>query len=151
MVALFTLPTLLPIAQAAQDIMPTQTVDLGVRETLMIDINQIAGPSGPFLGMVGPAVVFTILGEGFDDTATLEFALVKGEVASTGDIITLKDGDPSYLTAASPINLYAENDGLKPIRGGWAENPSIETPPTVVLDDSNIDTSNVTEDGITWW
>ncbi|BAN89937.1 surface layer protein [Aeropyrum camini SY1 = JCM 12091] len=145
MVALFTLPTLLPIAQAAQDIMPTQTVDLGVRETLMIDINQIAGPSGPFLGMVGLAVVFTILGEGFDDTATLEFALVKGEVASTGDIITLKDGDPSYLTAASPINLYAENDGLKPIRGGWAENPSIETPPTVVLDDSNIDTSNVTE------
>ncbi|BAA79579.2 surface layer protein [Aeropyrum pernix K1] len=120
MVALFTLPTVLPIAQAAQDVIPAQTIEPGFDEPLVIDLDQMQD-----------MVALTIVGQGFQDASGLTFEIwrIVGERTSFG-----------VYDFTTPIAVYGGDNQarLRYVLGEWVEDPSDLTPPTLVIDMEDI-------------
>ncbi|MCE4604315.1 MAG: methyl-accepting chemotaxis protein [Aeropyrum sp.] len=117
LLAIFTLPAALPLAQialAAVDVEPA-AINFGFTgRELVIDPDQAQD-----------MVALTVLGSGFQSTAALSFWIQQGASVESGP-----------FDFATPVGVYG-GDGtapLKHVQGGWLQAPSITTPPTLIAD-----------------
>ncbi|GBF08918.1 surface layer protein [Aeropyrum pernix] len=129
LLAVFLLPAIAPIAQMAAALsLGEETFQINPGFTgreLVIDPDMAASLTGdpPVLNV--NLIAVTIRGSGFQDDATLQYWIQRG---------TTKFSDEPF-DFATPIGVYG-GDGapMKQVQGGWLSSPSINKPPTLVVE-----------------